>query len=679
MIQPTKQEAVLTTLVLLVCGMLFFPNTACAQGHTYGFDIANNDYGPSKNPTTPEDGHKGVTATDFYKLLDNSIGNHFGGLILVFGGCYTGDFTNQAANSVIAQKPVAILAATSKDDRHEQTADIDGENPFLTGVAGTWAAPDLLGNGGTKYGTAKEAFEAGKGDLTTAVTKYNTDNKLAINDKTVKAAKGSNPSFTAFPAGDNSAGSSLTLQGSGKGEKYAIIFMGKPTTYYDWNAVHAQYQAFIDSGYPADHIQVFFGTGRRADPGSEFAGSPLLTNDNGGPGISVNEEAAKRAEGRNGLKPSVEVNYTNAQGKPEGIPFQAATFAHFKSALLAWKTFAKDDKNGDNQYVVVIGTHSTSMAHPREASDLEFAQALSPNSPNGSYYVGAPTPEQESSEAIASSNGEEEAFVPDPVPSNVVAASFPPPALPLYDQPLCPAPGYMWVPGYWGFGKGVYFWVPGTWVPAPAVGLLWTPGYWGFAGGLYVWHEGYWGTHVGFYGGINYGFGYTGSGYDGGIWHDGVFRYNVAVSHVDSSTVETYAERAVTSTTSNNRSSYNGEGGVETEPSTSDKLAAQEPHLPPTTEQTHMETLASANRSLSASENHGYPSLSATAKPDNLAATETYAASHVGSNAEGFMPSATTHTATTHTSPGITRTTENGKVVTTTMKTQSQPHTNSRR
>ena len=46
-------------------------------------------------------------------------------------------------------------------------------------------------------------------------------------------------------------------------------------------------------------------------------------------------------------------------------------------------------------------------------------------------------------------------------------------------------------------------------VEPPAVGLLWTPGYWGFNNGIYAFNRGYWGPHVGFYGGINYGFGYT--------------------------------------------------------------------------------------------------------------------------------------------------------------------------
>ena len=67
----------------------------------------------------------------------------------------------------------------------------------------------------------------------------------------------------------------------------------------------------------------------------------------------------------------------------------------------------------------------------------------------------------------------------------------------------------MWTPGYWAWGNDGYYWVPGTWVPAPAVGLLWTPGYWGWSGGYYRWNVCYWGPHVGFYGGVNYGFGYA--------------------------------------------------------------------------------------------------------------------------------------------------------------------------
>jgi len=48
--------------------------------------------------------------------------------------------------------------------------------------------------------------------------------------------------------------------------------------------------------------------------------------------------------------------------------------------------------------------------------------------------------------------------------------------------------------------------------------LLWTPGYWAWQNDAYVWYAGYWGPTVGFYGGIDYGFGYPGSGFYGGYW-----------------------------------------------------------------------------------------------------------------------------------------------------------------
>src|ERR1700734_2736814 len=81
-----------------------------------------------------------------------------------------------------------------------------------------------------------------------------------------------------------------------------------------------------------------------------------------------------------------------------------------------------------------------------------------------------------------------------------------PPALPYYAQPMLSQPGEIWQPGYWAWGPAGYYWVPGTWVEPPYMGALWTPGYWGFYGGRYSFYPGYWGLHIGFYGGINYGF-----------------------------------------------------------------------------------------------------------------------------------------------------------------------------
>src|SRR6266851_2796004 len=112
-----------------------------------------------------------------------------------------------------------------------------------------------------------------------------------------------------------------------------------------------------------------------------------------------------------------------------------------------------------------------------------------------------------------------------------------PPALPVYVQPPCPTEGYLWTPGYWAYGPDGYYWVPGVWVSPPQVGVLWTPGYWGWNEGVYVFHGGYWGPHVGFYGGVNYGFGYGGVGFVGGGWEGGRYRYNTAVTNVNTTVV----------------------------------------------------------------------------------------------------------------------------------------------
>ena len=143
------------------------------------------------------------------------------------------------------------------------------------------------------------------------------------------------------------------------------------------------------------------------------------------------------------------------------------------------------------------------------------------------------------------------------------AITVAPPALPVYEQPPCPTEGFLWTPGYWAHGPDGYFWTPGLWVAPPHPGLLWTPGYWGFAGGAYGWHAGYWGPHVGFYGGINYGFGYGGVGFWGGRWEGGAFRYNTAAWHVGAGFHGVYEDRTYISHVSvNNHYSFNGEGGV---------------------------------------------------------------------------------------------------------------------
>jgi len=196
----------------------------------------------------------------------------------------------------------------------------------------------------------------------------------------------------------------------------------------------------------------------------------------------------------------------------------------------------------------------------------------------------------------------------------ILSIGIAPPPLPVYDQPLCPADGYIWTPGYWAYDDGDgYFWVPGTWVQAPETGLLWTPGYWGWGDGVYVFHDGYWGPHVGFYGGIDYGFGYTGAGYAGGYWNNGAFFYNRSVNRVEN--VRNVYNKTVVNITVNHVSYAGGKGGVNARPTAEQQAASRDHHVPPTSNQTSHVQSASGNRQLFESQNHGKPSIAATAKP----------------------------------------------------------------
>src|SRR5579863_6184512 len=168
-----------------------------------------------------------------------------------------------------------------------------------------------------------------------------------------------------------------------------------------------------------------------------------------------------------------------------------------------------------------------------------------------------------------------------------ISVGIAPPVLPVYEQPPCPQPGWMWTPGYWAYGDDGYYWVPGAWVPSPYVGALWTPPYWGWSGGLYVFHSGYWGPHVGYYGGVNYGFGYMGIGFAGGAWRGGVFAYNTAVVHVNNDYVHnTYVDRTIVehNTIVNDRhvAFSGGPGGINHAPSADERMAEHEQHVAPT-------------------------------------------------------------------------------------------------
>ncbi len=200
-----------------------------------------------------------------------------------------------------------------------------------------------------------------------------------------------------------------------------------------------------------------------------------------------------------------------------------------------------------------------------------------------------------------------------------VSVTVGPPALPVYTQPLCPGPGFIWLPGYWAWDPEFgYYWVPGMWAPAPFIGALWTPGYWGWNDGLYIWHDGYWGPTVGFYGGINYGFGYTGTGYYGGYWRGGTYYYNRTVNNISVTNITNVYSRPVGHVRPAGPSFHGGRGGTTIRPTPEQVTAERERHAPPTNDQMHQARLAREDRMQRATVNNGRPAVAATRKPGSF-------------------------------------------------------------
>ena len=187
-----------------------------------------------------------------------------------------------------------------------------------------------------------------------------------------------------------------------------------------------------------------------------------------------------------------------------------------------------------------------------------------------------------------------------------ISIGIAPPPIPIYEQPYPPAAGYIWTPGYWAYDSG-YYWVPGVWVPPPRIGFLWTPGYWAYNGSNYYFNQGYWGPTVGFYGGINYGYGYGGHGYYGGRWVGNTFSYNTAVTRVNTSVIHnTYVNREVIRNTGS-RASFNGQGGTTAKATAKEQAAAKAEHIPATSVQQSRVEAAKNNPDLHAANNQGKP------------------------------------------------------------------------
>ena len=72
-----------------------------------------------------------------------------------------------------------------------------------------------------------------------------------------------------------------------------------------------------------------------------------------------------------------------------------------------------------------------------------------------------------------------------------VSVRIGPPPLPVYVQPVCPEPGYIWASGYWRWEGGQHVWVPGHW-EHPHPHMRWVPHHWVHERGGWFLVEGHW-------------------------------------------------------------------------------------------------------------------------------------------------------------------------------------------
>jgi hypothetical protein len=132
-----------------------------------------------------------------------------------------------------------------------------------------------------------------------------------------------------------------------------------------------------------------------------------------------------------------------------------------------------------------------------------------------------------------------------------------------------------------------------------------------------MFNEGYWGMSVGFYGGIDYGFGYFGRGYEGGRWDQGHFFYNTSVNRLDANVIRYVYNTRVDERV--NRVSFNGgNGGVDARATSAEEAAARGRRIGPVSAQTQHAWSAHNDPQQRLSANHGAPPATATPRA-NLA------------------------------------------------------------
>ena len=215
----------------------------------------------------------------------------------------------------------------------------------------------------------------------------------------------------------------------------------------------------------------------------------------------------------------------------------------------------------------------------------------------------------------------------------VVSAAIAPPPLPVYAQPPIPGLGYIWIPGYWARDGQEYYWVPGYWALPPAADLYWTPGYWAWddADSDYVFYAGYWGPTVGYYGGIDYGYGYTGEGYHGGYWRNRQFFYNEAVNNLGGVRIANVYSQPVPAQPGG-VAFHGGHGGTTIAPTPQQLALARAHHIGPTPAQMQHVQLARHTPALRFARNRGAPPIAATDRPGSFHGPHVVAAAGPGAH-----------------------------------------------
>ena len=283
--------------------------------------------------------NNGITAHDVIGLVDGKLGNNFGSLTMVFGGCLADAFTSAANNSTnLKNGNVAVLSATGAKGSCYTPGSPLG-NPFVNGI--------ISGFAGGK--TVTQAFDKGVSDV--QLFEKDPHNKDVKTDENLKPT---NPEATYF--GD---GKKITLKGDPK-KQYAILFVGVPESFADWNDVTTQFQALVDEGWDPKHISVFFG-----DSSTNVDG-PVLPN-----GVKVADDAKSKNKG-------IVTTYTDLKGKTDTIYWSQATFANLKAKLTNWAAFAKLAEVKPAQFYILFGGHSTNDAKNRANLLTQLVQPSAP-------------------------------------------------------------------------------------------------------------------------------------------------------------------------------------------------------------------------------------------------------------------------------------------------------------